>query len=97
MVTDVESPDHKRKTNYCIRMWLLQEVVGCTFLEARIYLRKERNETLKDLASVYNMPLHELQVIEQSATEKVSRVQSTKQLFYGFEPIYPGDSETVEW
>lgn len=97
VISLAESLDHKRKTNYCIRLWLLQELADCTFLEARIYLRNERNETLEKIASLNHMNINEIQLIEQSANEKVHRAKSKGDLFHGFEPIYPKDGEIIEW
>lgn len=55
--------------------WLLQEVAGCAFLEVRISLCEERNETFEELAFTYSMAVHEIQAIEQFANEKASRVK----------------------
>ena len=75
----------------------MQEVAGCSFLEARVYLRRERNETLEELASKYDMDIDEIRAIEKIADEKAGRVQSSGNLFYGHEPIYPGEDEIIEW
>ena len=92
-----ESREMKRKVRYCIRMWLLQEIAGCTFMEARIYLRRERNETPDKLMETYSLDAEEYSAVELSAQEKVSKAESEGDLFKGYGPLYHGHEETVDW
>ena len=92
-----ESTETKKKIRYCIRMWLLQEIAGCTFLEARVFLRRERNEIPEKLMEAYNLSDEEYSAIEQSAHDKVSKADSEGNLFRGYGPLYHGRKETVEW
>ncbi len=53
MVTDEEF----RLIRCATRMWLLQERVPLTFVQAGIYLREEKPESLEDIASRFGLPL----------------------------------------
>ena len=85
----------KRMIRYCMRMWLLQEIAGCTFIEARIYLRKERNETPEKLMADYSISLDEYTKIEKTAISKMQAF-SEAELFRGYSAIYPNEDEKSE-
>lgn len=92
-----ESNGMRKKTRYCIRMWLLQEVAGCSFVEARIYLRRERNETPEKLMEIYSLDADTYAEIESSADRKVSDAESKGDIFRGYGPLYNQRNETVDW
>lgn len=85
------------KIRYCTRMWLLQEIAGCTFMEARIYLRRERNETREKLMGIYSLDEDSYAGLLASAERKVAEAGSEGDLFRRYTPIYPGRSETPDW
>ena len=78
-------------------MWILQEVAGCTFAEARIYLRKERNETSEMLMEIYSLDTNAYAEAVESAGKKVAEANAKGNLFRGYGPLYPGRDETINW
>lgn len=49
------SEEEFRELRYATRMWLLQERVPLSFVEARIYLHREKPETLGDIARRFGL------------------------------------------
>ena len=78
----------KRMIRYCMRMWLLQEIAGCTFIEAR-------NETPEKLMADYSISLDEYTKIEKTAISKIQAF-SEAELFRGYSAIYPNEDEESE-
>lgn len=91
-----DSPERKRKIRYCTRMWLLQEIAGCTFIEARIHLRKERNESPEQLMKIYSLDRDTYLEIESVARSK-AEAYSEKYLYRGYDAIYPAEDDIIEW
>ena len=89
--------ERERKVRYCTRLWLLQEIAGCTFLEARVYLRRERNETVASLAEIYSIAEDEVMAAAASAEGKAAEAEAKGDLFHGYEPMYPNPDEKIDW
>ncbi len=89
--------ERKLKIRYCTCLWLLQEIAGCTFEEARIYLRRERNETRENLMETYSLDEDAYAELLASAEMKVAEAESEGDLFRGYKPMYPGRSDTLDW
>ncbi|MBR6204154.1 MAG: hypothetical protein IKQ60_03715 [Candidatus Methanomethylophilaceae archaeon] len=89
--------ERERKVRYCTRLWLLQEIVGCTFLEARAYLRRERNETVASLAEAYSITEDDVLAAIASAEAKAAEVEAGGDLFHGYGPMYPDPDERIDW
>lgn len=97
--SDIVDADRERKLKirYCTRLWLLQEIAGCTFEEARIYLRRERNETPENLMEIYSLDTDAYAGLLASAERKVVDAESQGDLFKGYKPMYPGRSDRLDW
>ncbi|MBR4504082.1 MAG: hypothetical protein IKP20_03815 [Candidatus Methanomethylophilaceae archaeon] len=93
----MKKKERERKVRYCTRLWLLQEIAGCTFLEARAYLRRERNETVASLAEAYSIAEDDVLAAIASAEEKAAEAEARWDLFHGHEPIYPDPDERIDW
>lgn len=89
--------DLNLRTNYCIRLWLLQEIAGCTFLEARLYLREERRETTESICRSYNITMEEAEVSIENARRKIEKASKSRNVFRGYTPIYPKDGDDTDW
>lgn len=80
-----ESEFHE--VRYATRMWLLQERVPLTFIQARIYLHDEKPESLEDIAVRFGIPIEEVVNAEPYIREKVSKAMESRDIFFGHEPI----------
>ncbi len=85
------------QVRYCTRLWLLQEIAGCTFLEARAYLRRERNETAASLAEAYSISEDEVLAAIASAEAKAAEAETGGDLFHGYGPMYSDSDERIDW
>lgn len=91
---DVDA-ERKLKIRYCTRLWLLQEIAGCTFPEARIFLHRERNESPERLMEIYSLDRDSYEELFDSAKRKVA--ESDGDVFRGYGPMYPEPSEVIDW
>ena len=91
------TPRDKAKLNYCTRFWLIQERAGCTFLEARVYLRRERCESDGFLRDLYSLSEEELLRLERAAERKIREAQAVREVFYGYEPMFPDPEDAKDW
>ena len=78
-----------REVRYATRIWLLQERVPLSFIEARIYLHEEKPESLNDIATRFGIPLEEIARTESSVKMKVENAEQKREIFFGHSPIYP--------
>ena len=78
-----------REIRYATRIWLLQERVPLSFIEARIYLHEEKPETLNDIATRFGIPLEEIARTEPSIRKKVENAEQKREIFFGHSPINP--------
>lgn len=90
-------PDREKKVRYAIRLWLLQEIAGCTFLEARAYLCRERNETVASLAEAYSITEDDVLAAIASTERKAAEAEANGDLFHGYVPMYPDPDEKIDW
>jgi hypothetical protein len=93
----MKKKEREMKVRYCTRLWLLQEIAGCTFLEARAYLRRERNETAASLAEAYSISEDEVLAAIASAEAKAAEAEAGGDLFHGYGPMYPDPDERIDW
>ena len=93
----MKKKERERKVRYCTRLWLLQEIAGCTFLEARAYLRRERNETVASLAEAYSISEDDVLAAIASAEAKAAEAEAGGDLFHGYGPMYPDPDESIDW
>ena len=85
------SDEEFRMVRYATRSWLLQERVPLTFVQARIYLHKEKPETLKEIAERFGLPLEKVIEAEPVIRKKVEDAEKEGDIFFGHGPVYPGD------
>lgn len=78
-----------REVRYATRMWLLQERVPLSFVEARIYLHEEKPETFEEIAQRFNLTVEKIQKMEPEIKSKVEDAMSQREIFFGHTPIYP--------
>ena len=78
-----------RMIRYATRSWLLQERVPLTFLQARIYLHKEKPETLEEIAERFSLPIDKVLEAESIIRKKVENAEKERDIFFGHTPIYP--------
>ena len=83
--------DEFRAVRYATRIWLLQERVPLTFVEARIYLHDEKPETLDYIAERFGLDKDDLPSMEETVKEKVRKAEEQRDIFFGHGPIYPDD------
>ena len=74
---------------YATRMWLLQERVPLSFVEARIFLHDERPETIEEIAHRFGLSIEYVLRIEPEIRKKVEVAMSNREIFFGHIPIYP--------
>ena len=74
---------------YATRSWLLQERVPLTFLQARIYLHKEKPETLEEIAERFGLPIEKVLEAESIIRKKVEEAEKERDIFFSHTPIYP--------
>ncbi len=84
-VTDEEF----RLIRYATRMRLLQERVPLTFVQARIYLREEKSESIEDIATRFGLSPEEVERAEPYIRGKVEEAMKERDIFFGHEPIIP--------
>ncbi len=89
--------EREREVRYCTRLWLLQEIAGCTFLEARAYIRRERNETVAFLAEAYSISEDDVLAAVASAEAKAAEAEARGDFFHGYGPMYPDPDERIVW
>lgn len=87
----VLSDQEFRLVRYATRSWLLQERVPLTFVQARIYLHKEKPESLEEIAERFGLPIDEVICAESQIRKKVEDAGKKREIFFGHEPIYPDD------
>ena len=80
-----------RLVRYATRSWLLQERVPLTFVQARIYLHKEKPESLEEIAERFGLPIDEVIRAEPQIRKKVEDAEKVREIFFGHDPIYPDD------
>ena len=85
------SDEEFRMVRYATRSWLLQERVPLTFVQARIYLHKEKPETLKEIAERFGLPLEKVIEAEPVIRKKVEDAEKERDIFFGHQPIFPVD------
>ena len=78
-----------REVRYATRMWLLQERVPLSFIEARIYLREEKPESLEDIALRFGMSIEGVHRLEPEIRKKVENARGQREIFFGHDPVYP--------
>lgn len=78
-----------RMIRYATRSWLLQERVPLTFLQARIYLHKEKPETLEEIAERFGLPIEKVLEAESIIRKKVEEAEKERDIFFSHTPIYP--------
>ena len=84
-----------REVRYATRSWLLQERVPLTFVQARIFLHRERPETLESISEEFGLPLDKVKESEKLIREKVGKATAEREVFFGHGPLYPPGSEEV--
>lgn len=87
---------HKLKVNYCIRLWLLQEIAGCTFVEGRLFLKDERKESIETICNEHRLEISEGEKLLESAKKKVSDIGEDR-IFHGYTAIYPNEEDDTNW
>ncbi len=78
-----------QEVRYATRMWLLQERVPLSFVEARIFLHKEKPETLEEIANRFGLSLEDVLKSEPEIKKKVDVAMKYREIFFGHTPIYP--------
>lgn len=84
------------KVRYATRLWLLQERAHLTFMEARCYLREERNETVKSLAESFGVDEPTIEHTIEEAERKYEEASKLYEIFFGHGPVYPRKGEKIE-
>ena len=84
-LTDEEFHD----VRYATRMWLLQERVPLSFVEARIFLHEEKPETLEEIALRFGLSIEDVLRSEPEIRKKVEEAMDDREIFFGHTPIYP--------
>ena len=82
-----------RMVRYATRSWLLQERVPLTFVQARVYLHRERPETLGSIAEDFDLPLNKVEESEKHIMEKVEKAMAEREILFGHDPLYSPGSE----
>jgi len=82
-----------RMVRYATRSWLLQERVPLTFVQARVYLHRERPETLGSIAEDFDLPLNKVEKSEKHIREKVEKAMAEREILFGHNPLYSPGSE----
>ena len=83
--------DEFREVRYATRIWLLQERVPLSFAEARIYLHKEKPETLEDIAQRFGLSIEDILKSDLEINRKVAEAEGKRDIFFGHGPLYPED------
>jgi len=86
---EILSDEEFRMVRYATRMWLLQERVPLSFIEARIYLHDEKPETLEDIAERFGYPIDEIRGSIPEIEKKVEGAMKEREIFFGHTAIYP--------
>ena len=84
-----------RMIRYVHRSWLLQENAGLTFAEARIYLHKERCESLEKLAKEFD--IENIEECYEEIVKRVEKIGKTKEIFFGYTPLQSPYDESDKW
>ncbi|MBO5600819.1 MAG: hypothetical protein J5897_07255 [Candidatus Methanomethylophilus sp.] len=80
-----------REVRYATRIWLLQERVPLSFVEARIYLRNEKSESPEDIAERFGLTVEKIIESEPKIRRKVTDAEKEREIFFGHSPIFPED------
>ncbi len=81
-----------RRIRYCMRIWILQECLGFSLVDARIYTRRERPESLGEIAEFFHSDPDSLKARIPSIEWRVSEaLKEDPNFFHGYEPVYPRD------
>jgi len=81
-----------RRIRYCMRIWILQDCLGFSLMDARIYTRGERPETLEDIAAFFHADLDSVRARIPMVEWKVSEaLKKDPNFFHGYAPVYPED------
>ncbi len=81
-----------RLIRYSMRIWILQEKLRLSLMEARVYTRRERPETLGEIADFFHASTDDLEKCALIVDEKVREaLKEDPDFFLGFEPVYPED------
>ena len=86
---EILSDEEFHLIRYATRSWLLQERVPLSFVQARIYLHKEKPETLEEIAEKFNLPIDKVREAEPIIKKKVEDAEREREIFFGHGPIYP--------
>ena len=92
MSKEKTQPWYPSMVRYTTRSWLLQERVPLTFVQTRIYLHKEKPESLEEIAERFGLPLEAVLEAEPAIRKKVEDAMKEREIFFGHEPIYPDES-----
>ena len=84
-----------RMFRYTHRLWLLQENADLTFVEARIYLHKERCESLEKLSKEFDIEITD--EYYEEIVKKVEEIEKTKDIFLGYTPLQCPEDESEKW
>ncbi len=81
-----------RLMRYSTRIWLLQEYLRLSLMDARIFTRKERPESIEDIAAFFHEDPDSLKARIPMVEWKVSKaLEENPNFFHGYTPVYPED------
>ncbi len=86
--------DRRKRIRYRIRLWLLQEIAGCTFPRSTHISPQGKKRERGVSRSEYSISLEEVGELEASAGKKVRKAEKNGDPFLGYSPIYPKEGET---
>ncbi len=86
------SEEDFRRIRYSTRIWILQENLKLSLMDARIYTRRERPETIEDIAEFFGTDAGLLESrIPEIENKLESALEEDPNFFHGYGPVYPED------
>jgi|GEM_PF-3260521 len=81
-----------RRIRYSMRIWILQENLELSLMDARIYTRRERPESIEEITAFFGT---DTESVESRIPEIESKVEAALErdpnFFHGYEPVFPED------